>query len=39
MLKTIHSDTVSVLLGKGDGTFQNAVSYGAGDGPHCVAAR
>ena len=26
------SDNVSVLLGNGDGSFQSAVNYGAGDG-------
>ena len=31
------SDTVSVLLGNGDGTFRSAVDYGAGDGPFSVA--
>jgi predicted dienelactone hydrolase len=29
--------TVSVLLGKGDGTFQPAVNYGAGSNPYSVA--
>jgi hypothetical protein len=28
---------VSVLLGKGDGTFQTAVNYGAGTGAYSVA--
>ena len=31
------SNTVSVLLGNGDGSFQTAVNYGAGDHPHSVA--
>ena len=31
------SDNVSVLLGNGDGSFQSAVNYGAGDGPSSVA--
>ena len=31
------SNTVSVLLGNGDGSFQSAVNYGAGDGPWSVA--
>ena len=31
------SDDVSVLLGNGDGTFQAAVSFAAGDGPQSVA--
>ena len=29
--------TVSVLLGNGDGTFQQPVSYATGDGPESVA--
>ena len=29
-------NTVSVLLGNGDGTFQSAVNYSAGDGPSSV---
>jgi len=33
-----NSDTVSVLLGNGDGTFQAAVSLAAGDNPASVAA-
>ena len=32
-----NSVNVSVLLGNGDGTFQNAVNYAAGFGPHAVA--
>jgi len=31
------SESVSVLLGNGDGTFQAAVNYGAGDTPYSVA--
>ena len=31
------SNNVSVLLGNGDGSFQSAVNYGAGDGPCSVA--
>jgi hypothetical protein len=31
------SDTVSVLLGKGDGTFDAATDYAAGDEPYSVA--
>ena len=31
------SVNVSVLLGNGDGTFQNAVNFAAGFGPHAVA--
>ena len=31
------SDTVSVLLGNGNGTFQAAVNYGAGTDPRSVA--
>src|SRR5215471_9093778 len=30
------SNTVSVLLGKGDGTFQAAVNYADGTGPNSV---
>jgi hypothetical protein len=30
------SNNVSVLLNNGDGTFQEAVNYGAGDGPNSV---
>jgi hypothetical protein len=33
-----HSNSVSILLGNGDGTFQNAVDYDAGPGPASVAA-
>jgi FG-GAP-like repeat len=33
----IFGDTVSVLLGNGDGTFQAAVSYTVGTGPSSVA--
>jgi hypothetical protein len=33
------SDSVSVLLGNGDGTFQRAVDYAAGGGPASVAVR
>jgi hypothetical protein len=32
------SNTVSILLGNGDGTFQSAVSYGVGTAPSSVAA-
>jgi FG-GAP-like repeat/FG-GAP repeat len=32
------SDTVSVLLGNGDGTFQDAHDYGVGSRPFCMAA-
>ena len=31
------SDNVSVLLGNGDGTFQNAVNYDVDGGPRSVA--
>ncbi len=31
-----YSGTVSILLNNGDGTFQAAVNYGAGDNPHSV---
>jgi len=31
------SNNISVLLGKGDGTFKAAVNYGAGSGPSSVA--
>jgi hypothetical protein len=31
------SNTVSVLLGNGDGSFQAARSFGAGSGPRSVA--
>src|SRR5438034_721147 len=31
-----NSDTVSVLLGKGDGTFGAATNFAAGDGPNAV---
>ena len=31
--RIMMSDNVSVLLGNGDGTFQAAVNYGAGDEP------
>ena len=31
------SNNVSVLLGNGDGSFQSAVNYGAGDEPSSVA--
>jgi hypothetical protein len=31
------SNTVSVLLGNGDGTFQTAVNYGTGTGPEALA--
>jgi hypothetical protein len=34
----IGSDTVSVLLGNGDGTFQDAVDYPVGSQPHFVVA-
>jgi hypothetical protein len=34
-----YDNTVSVLLGNGDGTFQAHVDYGAGDGPSSVAVR
>ncbi len=32
-----HSNTVSVLLGNGNGTFQNQVAYATGDTPFSVA--
>ena len=32
-----HDDTVSILLGVGDGTFQEAAHYGAGDVPYSIA--
>jgi hypothetical protein len=32
-----NSVNVSVLLGNGDGTFQNAINFAAGHGPHSVA--
>jgi len=32
-----YGDTVSILLGAGDGTFQTAVDYSAGDGSFSVA--
>jgi hypothetical protein len=31
-----HSDNVSILKNNGDGTYQTAVNYGAGDGPQSV---
>ncbi len=31
-------DTVSILLGNGDGTFQNQVIYAVGSGPHAIIA-
>ena len=34
---TRGTSNVSVLLGNGDGAFQTAVNYGAGDNPHSVA--
>jgi hypothetical protein len=33
----IFTDTVSVLLGNGDGSFQAAAAYAAGDNPQSVA--
>jgi hypothetical protein len=30
------TNTVSVLLGNGDGTFQSPASYSTGNGPHPV---
>ncbi len=35
---TIASDTISILLGNGDGTFQPAVTYTVGDGPTSIVA-
>ncbi|HMK49662.1 MAG TPA: VCBS repeat-containing protein, partial [Thermodesulfovibrionales bacterium] len=32
----LDGDTVSILLGNGDGTFQAAIDYGAGDYPLSV---
>jgi dienelactone hydrolase len=32
----LASDNISILLGSGDGTFQNAVTYGVGSGPRMV---
>ncbi|HEV2423273.1 MAG TPA: FG-GAP-like repeat-containing protein [Terriglobia bacterium] len=33
----LNADTVSVLLGNGDGTFQSPASYATGLGPHALA--
>ncbi len=37
VVANLSSDNVSVLLGKGDGSFGGVVNYGAGDGPIAVA--
>jgi serine/threonine protein kinase len=36
VVSNIKSNTVSVLLGKGDGTFRPAIEYATGKGPHAV---
>jgi hypothetical protein len=37
VVSNIKSNTVSVLLGQGDGTFRQAVEFATGRGPHGVA--
>jgi hypothetical protein len=36
IVANFSSNNISVLLGKGDGTFQAAVNYGAGSGPRSI---
>ena len=35
-VSNLWTDSVSICLGNGDGTFQTAVNYGTGDGPLSV---